>query len=314
MGAGLDPVAEAREVAGRHRAHLVVSIVGANENMLESARITTAVVGALIAVTPGCCAVVWRALTGRSAQMWLDGSRRAFAPFPDYPFTLWVEILPFRSGQTIGATTAGLYAFVNREIEFDVPGLDLSTIIDRVAGLVTYLIGHGAVIKDGDTIEVSAADRIKVHHGTSRFNGVPVFAVGSEHEAPGKLKHYPIIPPRIARDHPLLIMLGKAGLFDPNSADNQVSLRPDAYESEVRMENYDQGITGVFSEILAGPACAEADKRARQALARGDVETAKSALIPFAKEVRDFQAAARHALTHGNLFMFMPKQSSTRLS
>jgi hypothetical protein len=305
---------EGREVAARHRAHLIVSMTGKNENKLESARITTAVIGGLIAVTPGCCAVIWRKIIARSAPMWLDGSRRAFAPSPGFPFMLWVEILPFPSGQTIGATTAGLSAFIGRDIEFEVEGMDFSTMINRVAGLVAYLIGHGAVIKDGDTIGVSDVDRTKVHFRTSRFNGDPVLAIVPEHAMPGRWKQYPIISPATARVHPLLIMLSSVGLFDLSGPDNQVQLRPDVYESEERLETYEQGLNGWLSKLLKTGAYIEAEKKARSALSRGDAELARSTLISFAEEVRKFQTTVRLALTRGDLFMFLPRQSAARLS
>jgi hypothetical protein len=306
---------EALSVAGRHRAHYVVSTMGAAENRadiarltdLESARLVTAVVGGLIASTPGCCAVVWGNKVARSPQMWLDRSRKAFAPFPDYPFTLWVEIIPFPSVRTTGAVTVGLDSFAGRDIEFDLEGMDHATVIDRVAGLAIYLIEHGGVVKDGDTIGVSEADRIQVHYRTSRFNGAPVFAVGSDRNVASQVKNYPIIPASIARDHPLLIMLKRAGLFDASDRENQVQLRPDAHVSEGRLESYDKGIIGVFSNILATDAYAEADDKARRALASGDAEQARSVLMPFAKEVREFQEIARVALTNGDFYMFLPK-------
>jgi hypothetical protein len=101
-------------------------------------------------------------------------------------------------------------------------------------------------------------------------------------------KQYPIIPLVIAKNNPLLIMLGKASLFDASSWENQIELWPHHYISEARLENYDQGITGLFSKILATDAYAAADETARRSLASGDVETAKSTLMPFAKEVSTF--------------------------
>jgi hypothetical protein len=298
---------EGSEAAGRHSAHLIVSMMGTNQNKVESARITTAVVGGLIAVTPGCSAVVWGAKVARSAQIWFDMSLRAFTPFPGYPFTLWVDIVPFPSGQTIGAITVGLSSFVDREIEFEMDGMDRPTVIDRVAGLALYLIEHGTVIKDGDTIGVSQTNRIKVHYRTSRFTAAPVISVGSGLPAPDRLQYYPIIPASIARDHPLLIMLTKVGLFDASSPVNQIQLWPDAYASQVRLESYDEGMNGVLSKILRTDAYAEADKKARHALAGGDVEAAKSTLMPFAEEISKFLMTARYALTTGRLFMFPPR-------
>jgi hypothetical protein len=306
---------EAPHIAARHSGHLIVTTMGAAENKagianltpLESARLTTAVVGGLTAITSGCCGVVWAGNVARSPQIWLDMSRRAFAPFPDYPFTLWVEIIPFPSARTTGAITVGLSSFLDREIEFEVDGMEYATVIDRVAGLAVYLIERGTVVKDGDTIGVSEQDRIKVYHRTSRFTGAPVIAVGFDRPATEHWPQYPIIPASIARDHPLLIMLRKVGLFDPSSPENQIKVRPDGSASSVRLESYDQGMNGVFSKILVSDAYAEADEKARGALASGDVETAKAVLMPFAKEVSEFQAIARVALTNGDLFMFQPR-------
>jgi hypothetical protein len=73
------------------------------------------------------------------------------------------------------------------------------------------------------------------------------------------------------------------------------------------LESYDQGMNGVLSKILTTDAYAEADQKARYALACRDVETAKSVLMRFAKEIGEFQATTRYALTQGDLYMFLPK-------
>jgi hypothetical protein len=295
-------------VAEGHRAHLIVSVMGEAMNKLEAARIVTAVVGGLVATVPGSCAVVWGMHVARSAQMWLETSHNAFAPYPNYPFTLWIDIAPFRSNpSSVGAFTVGLAQFVSREIEFELPGLSGAGLIERVAGLAAFLIQRGDLVADGDTIGVSDAERIKVYHRTSRFNGSPVLAVGNQ-PLPGSSKSYPIISPAIARDHPLLAMLTRVGLYDPTGADNQVQLEPDIYDSDQRLESYDRGVTGWLSNVLTSDPYISADEQARASLARGDLESAKSALRPFAESIRQFQTTARDAMTQGRLFMFSPKQ------
>jgi len=167
---------ESKAVAERHRGHLIVSMLGKGELPLVAARITTAVIGALIATMPEACGVVWAGRVARPADLWLETSSYSFAPYPDYPFRLWVDILPFRSGAKIGAITMGLTAFVGREIEFVTGKLTLSALFDKVAGLAVYLIEHGSVVKDGDTIGASASERIHVRHRNSdAFGGLPVF-------------------------------------------------------------------------------------------------------------------------------------------
>jgi hypothetical protein len=167
---------EGKATAERHQGHLIVSVLGQSKQQLPTARVITAVIGALVAVTPECRAVVWRSKVARSAALWQEMSRRSFAPFPDCPFTLWLDVLPFRSGAVVGAVTMGLSAFAGREIEFETGNLDLPTVIDKVAGLAAYLLEHGAVVKDGDTFGGDEREHFRVHYETSaRFAGLPVF-------------------------------------------------------------------------------------------------------------------------------------------
>jgi hypothetical protein len=73
-------------------------------------------------------------------------SRSAFAPYPDDPFLLWIDIHPFRYDSAIGAVTTGMASFVGREIELEGGGLDLSSVLNKVAGLSVFLIERGSVI------------------------------------------------------------------------------------------------------------------------------------------------------------------------
>ncbi|AWM02562.2 DUF4261 domain-containing protein [Bradyrhizobium amphicarpaeae] len=174
---------ESKAVAAQHRGHVIVSMLGKNEQPLVAARVTTAVIGALIATMPEARGVVWSGQVARPADLWLETSTYSFAPYPDYPFRLWIDILPFRSGAKIGAITMGLTAFVGREIELVTGKLTLSALFDKVAGLSVYLIEHGSVVKDGDTIGASASERIQVRHKNSDvFGGLPVFYCVDEFE------------------------------------------------------------------------------------------------------------------------------------
>lgn len=167
---------EAKAVAARHRGHLIVSVLGQNQQLLPTARLMTAVIGALIATLPQCCAVVWDGKVARPADLWLHQSEQSYAPFPDYPFTLWIDVLPFRSERGVGAVTMGLTDFVGREIEFETSRLTLGAMIKKVASLAVYLIEHGRVLRDGDTFGGDAQERIAVRYKNSdQFNGMPVF-------------------------------------------------------------------------------------------------------------------------------------------
>jgi hypothetical protein len=167
----------ALEVLGGHAAHVVVSTVGRAETaaqQLQAARAVTAVTGGLIATIPAA-AVLWDGLVAHSAERWQQRSHEAFAGYPRIPFPLWVSIHPFRDGQTVGAITFGLTPFGGREIEFEGPGADPGEIVTKVAGLIVYVLEHGAVLRDGDTLGASESDRIRIHHVVSRrVQGLPV--------------------------------------------------------------------------------------------------------------------------------------------
>jgi hypothetical protein len=247
---------------------------------------------------------------GRSPEMWLEQSRRSFEPFPDHPFGLWMEIVHFVSGKTIGAYTTGLSAFIGREIEFEVDGLDERTVTARVAGLSSYLIANGIENgpKSGAVFEADSEidHHVAVLHRNSRFPIGPVISLFSLQDRAGRLKTYQIIPSSLARNHPLLIMLGKVGLFDPTKSENLIELRPDHYVSETRLESLDGGVSQELSKMLATDAYAEADTNARRALASGDIASARSFLLPWAEEVGQLQEALQLALTLCDAFMFMP--------
>ncbi|KYK46378.1 hypothetical protein A1D31_32265 [Bradyrhizobium liaoningense] len=309
---------EAFRAAGRHRAHLAIAVMDSAKSNAETKELgfaertllTTALVGAVLAATPGVVAVIWDGKVGRSPEMWLERSRSAFAAYPDQPFALWTEIVPYRSGKTIGAYTVGLSAFTGREIEFEVDGLDQDTVTARVAQLSAYFIATGLEdgFKSGEVFEADSEidHRVVVLHRNSRFNIGPVVSFSSLDDRSGRRRTYPIIPAAIARNHPLLIMLGKVGLFDPADAKNHIRLRPDHYQSEVRLESFDQGLSQALSGMIATDLYAEADTKARRAVAGGDMASARSILQPWAEEVGLLQGAAKLALTLCDAFLFVP--------
>ena len=84
---GYWPHAQARAAGGRGRGHIIITSTGTPTSRPQTARILTAVAGAVFASTPECRAVVWDGRMVRSAEAWLQLSETAFAPYPDYPIT-----------------------------------------------------------------------------------------------------------------------------------------------------------------------------------------------------------------------------------
>jgi Domain of unknown function (DUF4261) len=169
---------EAETAFNRHRAHIVVSVVGGDHDRLHAARIITAVDGTIMAIQPRSSGVLWDLAVGHSSQVFADLSLWAFAPYPDFPTALWVSLHPFRAeGSQAGVITHGLSRFIGREIELEGPASQFKSMVGMVRGLATYLLRGDPAIRDGDTFGESEAERIRVHFKVShRFAGLPIIA------------------------------------------------------------------------------------------------------------------------------------------
>ncbi|MGJ4932198.1 DUF4261 domain-containing protein [Bradyrhizobium sp. HKCCYLS2038] len=294
----------------RHRAIAFVALTDDDASRLDQARIVTAVVAGLIAVLGNVCGVLVNGIVARSPTMWLERSQSAFAPYPNYPFLLWVDLVPIeQTPDALVAATMGLTAFQGREIEFEVPGITGHTALKHLGGATGYVLQHGDQIKDGQTIGSTASERFEIRERTSRFFVGPVLRIGPD--LPGGLfKAYDLIPAEMARHYSVLQTLGKLGLFNPTDPANRVALQPSRYESEQRLESYDSGIKDALSHIedTDQPAA----QNALQLLAQGNAQAAREAMIPTSDQLRHLLATMKFALMKGDLFMFIPKQSAAK--
>ena len=166
---------EALQVFANHKHHLVVSTMAETTDRLQTARVIAAIAGALIASVPGCRAVLWESLVAQSAESWKAMSGDAFAPYPVFPYPLWVSLHPFQDGGKVGVISFGLSSFVGREIELEPQALTPEEALNKAAGLAVYLLQHGPALGDGDTFGATAAERIRVRHVQSKR--VPGLAV-----------------------------------------------------------------------------------------------------------------------------------------
>lgn len=168
--------ADAPRAFESHRAHLAISIPGQQRNSLKVARVVTAVAGAVLETVQGGLGVLWNTSIAHPPSVWKEKSQHSFAPYPNFPMSLWLSMNPFQYESGVGVLTFGLAPFIGREVEFQGNGLDLSIAMNRVGGFSAYLLERGEAVKDGDTFGISDVERIHVHEASSdRFNGMPVF-------------------------------------------------------------------------------------------------------------------------------------------
>lgn len=159
---------DASAVVAVHGAHVIVGCVLQPENheqALHFAMLTTFVAAAALDVSGGLGAY-WA-----SGEMMLspDGMRSAVRAMlsKTLPVEDWINLMWFRGetagqGQMIGAATIGVRPFLGMEIEFLPAPQQPVDLAQRIFGLVRYLLMHGMVIRDGETIGNSETDITRV--------------------------------------------------------------------------------------------------------------------------------------------------------
>lgn len=154
---------EAAEEMRTHQAHIIVSVSGADMSLVDAAyRVTQLAAG--VSAMADAVGVYWGA--GGVVQ-----SARAFAGIAglmsreSLPLPLWLGIHGREEsdgGQTLW--TRGLAAFDFMELEIVGSRAEPDLIYERALDVAHYLLDHGPVLGDGDTIGVTADERLLVRH------------------------------------------------------------------------------------------------------------------------------------------------------
>jgi len=105
------------DAASFHQAHLLVSTMGPQPaEPLTRARTITATIGSILDLLPSASTVVWISAVARPAAIWRQDSLASFAPSPEFPFLLWVNILPIQTTEGIVVSSDGLTTFHKSDI------------------------------------------------------------------------------------------------------------------------------------------------------------------------------------------------------
>lgn len=178
---------QAKGTLAGHTHHIVVGCLQNSPD--KSARISSAtsltLACAALAELTDCLGIYWTASETvcetrnfmAEASQTLDGRR---APH------FWTRLYLFRGESRgdqfpVGCVTCGLHALVGREIEFEPAMLPPADVAQRVLGAAHLLLFSAKEIKDGDTIGISAAERIRVTHaGNGKRAATPVFDLKHE--------------------------------------------------------------------------------------------------------------------------------------
>jgi hypothetical protein len=157
------------ESVKQHRSHLLVTMMGGAADPVRRRLILTAVT-ALAAKQPGVMAVYWpEATLVHYPPVFVDMAGRINSPEAP-PLYLWVDLRVYRNPDgTIGLFTTGLAALGHMEIEIPGIGMEPGELREWVLTIMYYLLENGPVLEHGQTIGMTAEQKIRIRHCPSSF-------------------------------------------------------------------------------------------------------------------------------------------------
>ena len=155
---------DAVKVAKEHRAHLMVAVLGKEEDLLEKGKLFTKVVAA-------CCRQEYATGIYTSGVVFEPRFYEGFADMmqeDELPIFNWIWFGLWRDENGMNGYTYGLESFGKEEME--VLGTDAkpSDLRDFLASLVSYVLENDVELHDGETIGFDADDK----HTITRSPGV----------------------------------------------------------------------------------------------------------------------------------------------
>ncbi len=151
-----------------HTVHWIVTVSG-EMDLLANARLLTQVSASALGACDAAIGVYWGNATLLVPKaLFIDFTREILPQGP--PLHIWVD---FRVGRTpegkSSGFTNGLQALGHMEFEAAQSPKPPAKLRDRLCALAGYVLEHGPVIRDGDTVGDDAAERIRIVHGRSEF-------------------------------------------------------------------------------------------------------------------------------------------------
>lgn len=155
---------EAVEAARAHKAHIMVAVLGKEENLLEKGKLYTKLVAA-------CCRQKYATGVYTSGVVFEPRFYEDFAEQMregELPIFNWIWFGLYQSEGGMNAYTYGMEMFGRDEIEVLNTDAKPGDLRDFLASLAAYVLGSGVELRDGETIGLSADDK----HAITRSEGV----------------------------------------------------------------------------------------------------------------------------------------------
>lgn len=155
---------EAVEAARKHRAHIMMAVLGKEDDVLEKGRLYTRLVAA-------CCHQKYATGVYTSGVVF---EPRFYEDFADMmredglPIFNWIWFVLYRDEHGMNVYTYGMEVFGKDEMEVLGSDAELGDLRDFLANIVSYVLENDVEIQDGVTIGFSADDK----HTITRSPGV----------------------------------------------------------------------------------------------------------------------------------------------
>lgn len=148
---------EAEQVVSTHKAHIIVSVLGA-EDAIEGHKLFTKVASSLLQTAPAIA--IYTAPLVMEAGQYVDLAQSLKED--TLPVVLWVFIGMYQNEQGVGAYTVGLRSFGKDEIEIVNSTQSAGDVFEFVTVIVSFIIENNVTLKDGETIGFSAEQKLSL--------------------------------------------------------------------------------------------------------------------------------------------------------
>ena len=155
---------DAVKVAKKHRAHLMVAVLGKEENLLEKGKLFTKVVAA-------CCRQEYATGIYTSGVVFEPRFYEGFADMmknDELPIFNWIWFGLWQNEKGLNGYTYGMEVFGKDEMEVLGTNADPNDLRDFLASLASYVLENDVELHDGETIGFTADDK----HAITRSPGV----------------------------------------------------------------------------------------------------------------------------------------------
>ena len=155
---------DAVKVAKKHSAHIMVAVLGKEENLLEKGKLFTKVVAT-------CCRQKYATGVYTSGVVFEPGFYEGFADMmqnDELPIFNWIWFGLWRDENGMNGYTYGMDVFGKDEMEVLGTDAEPGDLRDFLASLVSYVLENDVELQDGETIGFTADDK----HTITRSPGV----------------------------------------------------------------------------------------------------------------------------------------------